>query len=110
MSHFGPRRRDTIYELRVTVAAIEKLAARGITVQEAEQLIDNRYVILRNTGRRRRSRRKVDARRIVVGHSNGGRILTLIIERTSDPGTWLIVTGWTATHTPSDVECSRTEP
>ncbi len=97
MSRFGPRRRDTIYELRVTVAAIEKLAARGIIVQEAEQLINNRYVILRNTGRRRRSRRKLDTRRIVIGRTNGGRALTLVVERTNDHTTWLIVTGWTAT-------------
>jgi len=97
VSRFGPRRRDTIYELRVTVAAIEKLAARGITVQETEQLIDNRYVILRNTGRRRGSRRTLESRRILIGHTNGGRTLTLIVERAMDPTTWLIVTGWTAT-------------
>jgi hypothetical protein len=29
MSPFGPRRRDTIYELRATLTAIEKLAARA---------------------------------------------------------------------------------
>lgn len=97
MSRFGPRRRDTIYELRVTVAAIAKLAARGITTHEAEQLVNNRYVILRNTGRRRRSRRKLDTRRIVIGHTNGGRALTLIVERTNDPSSWLIVTGWATT-------------
>jgi uncharacterized DUF497 family protein len=86
-----------IYELRATLASIEKLAAHGISVQEAEQLIDNRYVILRNTGRRRRSRRKLDTRRIVVGHADGGRTLTLVVEQTNVPTSWLIVTGWTAT-------------
>lgn len=97
MSRPGPRRRDAIYELRVTVAAIEKLGARGISVEEAEQLIDNRHAILRNTGRRRRSHQKLDARRLVVGRTDGSRILTLVIERTNDPITWLIVTGWNAT-------------
>jgi hypothetical protein len=97
MSRFGPRRRDTIYELRVTRAAIVKLAARGISVDETEELIDNRYVIRRNTGRRRRSRRKLETRRIVTGRTNGGRALTLVVERTKSPTIWLIVTGWLAT-------------
>jgi hypothetical protein len=97
MSPLGPRRRDTIYELQVTRAAIEKLAARGISVDETEELIDNRYVIRRNTGRRRRSRRKLETRRIVTGHTNGGRALTLVVERTKSPTSWLIVTGWPAT-------------
>jgi uncharacterized DUF497 family protein len=98
MTRSGPRRRDAIYELRVTVTAVEKLAGHGVSVEEAEQLIDNRYVILRNTGRRRRDRRKLNARRLVIGHTDGGRALTLVIERTDDPATWLIVTGWTATN------------
>jgi hypothetical protein len=98
MSRFGPRREDTIYELRATFAAIEKLAARGISVEESEELIDNRYVIRRNTGRRRRSRRKLETRRIVTGHTNSGRALTLVVERTKNPTTWLIITGWPATH------------
>jgi hypothetical protein len=29
--------------------------------------------------------------------TDGGRVLTLVIERTRDPTTWLIVTGWGAT-------------
>ena len=29
---------------------------------------------------------------------HGGRALTLVIERTIDPTTWLIVTGWNATE------------
>jgi hypothetical protein len=97
MSGPGPRGQDAIHEMLVTVAAIEKLAARGISVEEAEQLIDNRYVILRNTGRRRRSHRELHARRLVIGHTDGGRTLTLVVEETNDPTTWLIVTGWTAT-------------
>jgi hypothetical protein len=66
-------------------------------VQEAEQLIGNRYVILRNTGRRRRNHRKLHARRLVIGHANSGRTLTIVVERTNDPAIWLIVTGWAST-------------
>jgi hypothetical protein len=37
------------------------------------------------------------ARRTLIGHTDGGRILTLVIEETREPGSWLIITGWTAT-------------
>jgi hypothetical protein len=97
MSRFGPRRRDTIYELRASIAAIEKLAARGISVEEAEELPRNNHVTLRNRGRARRSARKLRDRRLLTGKTNGGRTLTLVIERTDDPASWVIVTGWTAT-------------
>ncbi len=30
----------------------------------------------------------------MVGLTDGGRYLTLVIERTLDPTDWLIVTGW----------------
>lgn len=31
---------------------------------------------------------------MLVGATAGGRRLTLVVEATLDPGTWLIVTGW----------------
>jgi len=89
---------DAIAELLVTEAALDKLGARGISVEEAQQLVDNRYVILRNAGHGRQSPRQLRARRLVVGHTNGGRTLTLVVERTVDPTTWLIITGWEATR------------
>jgi hypothetical protein len=97
MSRFGPRRREEIYELRASITAIEKLAARGISMDEAEELPRNNHVTLRNRGRARRSARKLRDRRLLIGETNGGRTLTLVIERTNDPTSWLIVTGWTAT-------------
>jgi hypothetical protein len=87
---------DVIHELLATTAAADKLGARAISIDEAQQLIDNRYVIVRNPGRRRRRAREL-ARRLVIGRTDGGRALTLVVERTSDPGTWVIVTGWSAT-------------
>jgi hypothetical protein len=33
-------------------------------------------------------------RRLLIGRTDGGRTLTLVIEQTLDPTTWLIVTGW----------------
>jgi hypothetical protein len=34
---------------------------------------------------------------MLIGQTDGGRVLTLVIERTLDSTTWLIVTGWPAT-------------
>jgi hypothetical protein len=93
----GAQRGVTISELLAPDTAAAKLSARRISVAEAQQLPRNNHVTLPNTGRRRRSRRELDARRVVVGHTDGGRTLTLIVEKTNDPTTWLIVTGWTAT-------------
>lgn len=88
---------DTIGELLVTEAAVDKLGERGISVEEAQQLGDNRYIILRNPSASRRSPQERRARRLIVGYTDGGRALTLVIERTVDPTTWLVVTGWEAT-------------
>jgi hypothetical protein len=37
-------------------------------------------------------------RLLLIGRTDGGRALTLVIERTVDPTTWLIVTGWDSTE------------
>lgn len=37
-------------------------------------------------------------RRLLIGRTDGGRFLTLVIERTVDPAAWLIVTGWVSTQ------------
>jgi hypothetical protein len=46
-------------------------------------------------------------RRLLIGRTDGGRALTLVIEQTIDPTTWLIVTGWIP-H-PASVNCSGAE-
>ncbi len=97
MSRRSAERPVAIHDLLGTETAAEKLDARGISVEEAQQLIDNRYRILPNKGRARHGRRKLRARRLLIGNTDGGRTLTVVIERTNDPTTWLIVTGWTAT-------------
>ena len=45
---------DVIHELLATTAAVEKLGARAISIEEAQQLLDNRYVSLRDPGRQRK--------------------------------------------------------
>lgn len=86
---------DGIHELIATDAARKKLGARSIATAETNQLLRNRHATLRNP----RGHGGEGERRLLVGRTNGGRALTLVIERTVDPTTWLIVTGWTATPT-----------
>jgi hypothetical protein len=88
---------DRVSELLVTEAALEKLGARGISVTEVQQLVDNRYAVMGRGRRARRGISSIPARRLVVGRTNGGRFLTIVIERTLEPTTWLVITGWDAT-------------
>jgi hypothetical protein len=34
---------------------------------------------------------------VLIGRTDGGRILTLVVEATADAATWQIVTGWDST-------------
>jgi uncharacterized DUF497 family protein len=70
-------------------AAIDKLGARGITTHDARQVPRNAHVVVRNPHKAAAAKR-----RLLIGRTDGGRILTLVIERTVDTTTWLIVTGW----------------
>jgi uncharacterized DUF497 family protein len=83
---------DAISELLLTEAAIDKLGARGISVEEVHQLARNGNVTVRNP-----HSDPPDKRRLMIARTDRGRALTLVIERTSDPTTWLTVTGWDAT-------------
>jgi hypothetical protein len=49
------------------------------------------------TARNPRGSGQEGERLMLIGRTDGGRILTLVIERTVDPTTWLIITGWPAT-------------
>jgi hypothetical protein len=86
-------RARTISQIRATEAALGKLGARGISEAEAEQVLNNAYVIARNL-RGVSGRRQPSARRALIGRANGGRVLTLVIEQTIEPTSWLIITGW----------------
>ncbi len=84
---------DVVNELLATERAIDKLGARGISVDEAEQIPRNRHTMIRNP----RDPEGPGKRQLLVGCTDGGRALTLVVERTIDPTTWLIVTGWSST-------------
>lgn len=84
---------DVIAQLLATDAAREKLGRRGISTAEAGQLTRNPYVTVRNP----HGRGGEGDRLLLIGRTDGGRVLTLVIERTLDPTSWVIVTGWMAT-------------
>ena len=83
---------DVVHELLATDAAIGKLGARTISADEAGQLTRNEHVTVRNP-----HGEEPKTRRLMIGRTDGGRILTLVIEQTIEPTTWLIVTGWSST-------------
>jgi hypothetical protein len=84
---------DEVTELLATEATLEKLGTRNISAEEAEQFLRNPHVTIRNP-------RAPDpgSRRLLIGRTDGGRFVTLVIEQTVDPTTWLIVTGWNSTE------------
>jgi uncharacterized DUF497 family protein len=81
---------DLVHELVPTARTLGKLAARNISFTEATELPGNRHVVARNPS-------EPERRRLLVGATDGGRVLTFVIEQTVDPTTWLVVTGWSAT-------------
>jgi uncharacterized DUF497 family protein len=83
---------DPIAELLLTEAAIDKLGARAISIEETHSVPRNANVVVRNP-----HSDPPGKRRLLIGRTDGGRLLTLVIERTTDPTTWLVVTGWDAT-------------
>jgi hypothetical protein len=83
---------DVVNELVATSAALAKLGVRGISGAEARETIWNRHLIIRNR-RGNLERRQPQTRRLLIGRTNAGRTLTLVIEETIEPSTWLIVTG-----------------
>jgi hypothetical protein len=87
---------DVVNQLLATEVALDKLGVRGISTAEAEQAIWNRHVVIRNR-RGRPERRQREARRLLIGRSDAGRLLTLVIEETIEPTTWLLITGWEST-------------
>jgi len=83
---------DEVIELLLTEAALGKLGARNISAEEAEQLLRNAHAVVRNP-----HAPDPGSRRLLVGRTNGQRCLTLVIERTVEPTTWLGITGWDST-------------
>jgi hypothetical protein len=88
---------DDVKQLLATEAALDKLGARRISTAEAGQTLWNRNVVIKNLrGSSKRPQR--DARKLLIGRTDAGRILTLVIEETIEPTAWLLITGWNSTR------------
>jgi len=79
----------SVRDLEISDRACEKLGRRGISAGEVLQVPDNNFV-LREDHRAPAGRE----RWFLFGESNGGRRLTLVVEATAEPTTWLVITGW----------------
>jgi hypothetical protein len=95
--------RDVVHQLLATDVALDKLGARRISAEEAEQLPRNAHVMVRNP----RGGSEPGKRLLLIGRSDGGRAWTLVIERTADPTAWLIVTGWESTQAERKIHGAR---
>jgi len=84
---------DAVHELLVTEVGLAKLGVRQISADEGAQVPRNRHAIVRNP----RAGASSGRRRLLIGATDGGRILALVIEQTVESTTSLIVTGWSAT-------------
>jgi hypothetical protein len=65
----------------------DKFASHGLTGEQVDEVLGNRFVVVRN----RRGRR---APYLLIGRDNGGRCITIPIEPTTDPVVWRPVTAW----------------
>jgi hypothetical protein len=72
--------RLSINRLLITDVTLDKLGARGISGEEAEQLPRNNHV----TARRPHKGRDPHKRVLLIGYTDGRSALTLVIERTVD--------------------------
>jgi hypothetical protein len=93
---------ERVTELLATDAALDKLGARNISADEAEQLLRNHHVTVRNP-----CQPDPGTRRLLIDRTDGGHAVTLVIEQTVDPTTWLIVTGWGSTEGEREILGSR---
>jgi hypothetical protein len=82
---------DVVHQLVATERALDKLAA-GVSRRTSRRRCDT-------TGTSSSTIRAIrSAGGFLIGSTDGGRVLTLVIEQTVDPTTWLIVTGRSATE------------
>ena len=75
-------------------AETEEHLARA-SANEIRQLLAHPHVLAENP--RVRSVASGPERSLLIGRTDGGRLLTVVIEATLDPTTWLPVTAWAST-------------
>jgi hypothetical protein len=82
--------RINVAGLRVTRSAKNKLARRGIEEWEPLDVGYDRPRFFRNKKGRAATYQ-------MIGSSEAGRILTILIVESNEPGDWDVVNGWVAT-------------
>lgn len=65
----------------------EKISARGLSVYQALQVLDNIHIVLKNRKRQR-------GVYLVIGRDNGGSCIAIPVERTHIPNLWRPITAW----------------
>ena len=75
--------------------AEDRGAADRASASEIRQLLAHRHATAENP--RTRTGAGGPARSLLIGRTDGERILTVVIEATLDPTTWLPVTAWEST-------------
>jgi uncharacterized DUF497 family protein len=79
-----------IAELEFDDYNIEELGKHGVSPKEVVQILSNQFTI-------RRNKTSGTGERQLIGETNGGRILTIILAPTYIPDRWRPVTGWDST-------------
>ncbi len=80
-------RRIAIYFLEFDDENTGHVARHGVAPEEIEQITGNDYVTARNT-------HDPDNRIRMIGRTDGGRVLTVVLEATRDDVVWRPVTAW----------------
>jgi hypothetical protein len=89
--------------LVLNARATSKLAARGIDASEVEQVRRNGPYVPRNPHPR------VPGSRLMIGETDGGRTLTVVIQPDADdPSAWHVMTGWRASPRERDTYRTHT--
>lgn len=81
--------RRYIDELRISPGASDELARHGLTEDDALEVSWNGPPFVRD---------KIDGRDKMIGRTDGGRVLTIVVEWARLPGVCDVVTGWQASR------------
>lgn len=65
----------------------QKIAVHGLSISRIAQILDNRFLIVRNKRRRR-------GLYLLIGRDWGGAYISVPIEATNDPVVWRPITAW----------------
>jgi hypothetical protein len=77
-----------IAELVFPEEVVEKVGARGISEAAIVQIVANGAVLARNP------RPRSKGSRWLLGPTDGGELLTVVVEPTADDGVWRVLTAW----------------